>query len=65
MMRQLIKAWYGQSEASRLAVLGELRGMADDWKNAASDDDSEQDAKSLALIVSIIESLEQLNPETI
>lgn len=51
--------WHGQPEMSRLAVLGELRGMAVDWLESAHDLKTEQDAKTLGIIVSIIEDLER------
>ena len=52
-----LSAWTSRSPETRRIVLGDLRGMAHNWKNAADDDDGREDAETLAVIIKILEGL--------
>ena len=58
----LAKLWYGQSEASRIAVLDELRGLASAWQESSCDYETKQDAQTLVIVVNVLEHFERLKP---
>lgn len=47
--------WLAQPQDSRLAIIDELRDMANGWKKTANDEDTRADAISLALVVEMLE----------
>ena len=56
----LLKEWHGQLESSRQAVFDELRDIAAGWVETANDYDTEQDAKTLGLVIRILENIERI-----
>jgi hypothetical protein len=53
--KALFAKWLAQPQDSRLAVIDELRDMANGWKKNANDEDTRADAVSLGLVVEILE----------
>jgi hypothetical protein len=58
----LLKEWHGTLEDSRIAVLDELRSMASNWEESADEEDynAHQDAKTMGLVVKILEHIERI-----